>query len=234
MCQSEPRGVPGLAQGAGVDAGQGICPGGSKSRPIMKIIRPGPGEHHPGPAGIVNRSGPAGILYLGPTGIRRGRPGRESRPSRILLIRPSRGVAEKACQGAGGGSPAGLGCAGPAGWRRPARGRGGAAQPGHWTPAQPGYRGRPGHAGLKAQPGHLPAQPGCWSGAGWRPIRGRSAGPPGLNCYAGPAFIIPAWTPECRPSCAICRPGKLYSGPGDYIPAQGCWLSVFNIPAYIT
>jgi hypothetical protein len=64
MCQSEPGGIPGLAQGAGVDAGRGICPGGANpgleriNLAWEEIIWPGPGESWPGPAGTVRRCRP--------------------------------------------------------------------------------------------------------------------------------------------------------------------------------
>jgi translation initiation factor IF-2 len=135
MCQSEPGGVPGLAQSVGVDVGRGICPGGSKYRPWRVIIRPGPGN--PGLARPEQciYGGPAGILHSGPAGIKQRRPGGESRPGRILLIRPSRGVGKQQAHwgkrdgggpvgaggpagGAGGNGPAGGRNAGPAGLAR--------------------------------------------------------------------------------------------------------------------
>jgi hypothetical protein len=95
MCQTEPGGVPGLTQGAGVDAERGIYPGGGKYRPCRVIIRTGPGN--PGLARPEQciYGGPAGILHSGPAGIKQRQPGGESRPGRILLIRPSRGVGKQ-------------------------------------------------------------------------------------------------------------------------------------------
>jgi hypothetical protein len=111
------------------------------------------------------------------------------------------------------GGPGGRRC------RRPRRDTGGSpagerAQPGRWTPAQPGYGGRPGRSGQKAQAGRLPAQPGRWRGAGWRPMRGEPVGRPnrgGALAHAGCSGLH--WL--SRPSHKYSGLGLLYAGLGS-------------------
>jgi hypothetical protein len=172
VCWSEPRGVPrpayneegcaSLSQRASQDWHKALesmpdkeyvpeevnlGPGGAKSA-RRQIIRPGPGESRPGPAG-VHYPGPAGTQLRAvwrripakpdppdpaQPGAGRWRPGRRrAQPGRGRAGRPSRGRTRREAQ-PGGGS-AGLGD-----WR--GSGKGEAAQPGRWKPAQPGHAAR--------------------------------------------------------------------------------------------
>jgi hypothetical protein len=114
MCQSKPRGIPGLAHGAGVDVGREICPGGANPGPERvnpaweEIIRPGPGN--PGLAW------PEQCADAGP---RKAILARSDPPD---LAQP--GVVEMLAHREKG-SPAGGGSAGPAGMRpgRPGGGK---------------------------------------------------------------------------------------------------------------
>jgi hypothetical protein len=76
---------------------------------------------------------------------------------------------------------------------------------GRAPPAQPGW-------GRKAQPGKALPWPSRGRSHVAQPERGVPACP-GRGCCPGPAFIIPAWTLECRPVA-------LYAGQGSYIPAR--------------
>jgi hypothetical protein len=115
-------------------------------------IWPGPGESRPGPAGIH---------YPGLAGAARLWPGEESRPSRILLIRPSRALWRSWPEG--GSRPGQILLIQPsralersarrgAGVKRPSRE--GQASPAGWTAAAPSGEGKP------AQPDGGPCR-GC-------------------------------------------------------------------------
>jgi hypothetical protein len=159
-----------------------IWPGECIFRPTKEIIRPGPGEHQPGPAGIPQS---------GPTRIGKGILEGKSRPGQILLIWPSQGARERAA------------C-----WREPSRGRR-SAQPGAMLEGAPqegepargilawelilahparGSRGPAGELGpeaMAAQPGRRRlAQPGCCGSPGCGaegPTGAAPAGPTGVG-----------------------------------------------------
>jgi hypothetical protein len=93
---------------------------------------------------------------------------------------------------------------------RPSRGGGRPAQPGRRKAGLPGQLGKPRPSRVVA----APAQPA-------------------YGFYPGLVSGNPAWV-------SMCRPGKLYSGMGEYIPAQRdiIWPNLavyllFNIPAHI-
>jgi hypothetical protein len=214
----------------------------------MKIIRPGPGEYQPGPAGIPQS---------GPTGISKGSLEGKSRPGRILLIRPSRVLhLKKPSRGrpvrwrrgpnrgrCGRGSPAGTGSpagrlarpggeeVGPPGrwWREaweeqlarwPSRGKQAGGPPGDEEERPTRGRARPAQPVSGGKPGHGAEGPG-----------GTLAGPAEIGAPARPDILaylvfIPAqpWLP---------RPGEVYSGLGLDNPAQAAIYLFFNIPALI-
>jgi hypothetical protein len=197
MCQSEPGGVPGLAQCAGVDAGLVKYAGGGESRPWRGVIRPWSAY-----SGL-----PRELIWPGP--------GIPAWPGRHTIIRPSRGRKEAAWRGflARPDSP------NPAGGWRPARGRGptGAEQG-----TQPERESRPSqdeepaaHPGRGGLAGRWPTRGAeAWPGGGPTGKRRRDLGP------AGEGATWPSRSGARRPArdeAAVPAQPSLFR-PGPFLP----------------
>jgi hypothetical protein len=184
---------------------------------MREIIRPGPGiPAWPSRNSIIR---PSRSTQSGPAGIRQKRPGKKSRPGRILLIRPSRGAVEdggllegaqpEEAQAGLAGAMERRAQAGQPAWRpsRDAKGAQGRRGPRGESAGRPSRGAVLAHAGEeeKAHAGERPTWPSRHGGRPGRlPSRGSGLPAQPDKLYAGPA--------------------SLYAGLGTIMPAQD-WLS---------